>query len=55
MIGVHGCEAQLLCDGAFYAGRRFANRAGALAHAADVRARLEQDGWQEITLAPPAA
>ena len=53
--GAHGCEAQLHRDGAFYAGRRFANRAGALTHAADVRTRLEQDGWHEITSEPPAA
>ena len=30
--GAHGCEAQLLRDSAFYAGRRFADRAQALAH-----------------------
>ena len=53
--GVYGCEAQLLRDGDFYAGRRFAHRAGALAHAADVRTRLEQDGWQAINSEPPAA
>jgi hypothetical protein len=43
--GRDGCEAQLLRDGDFYAGRRFADRAGALAHAADVRTRLEADDW----------
>ena len=32
-------------DSAFYAGRRFADRAQALAHTETVRARLERDGW----------
>jgi hypothetical protein len=43
--GAVGCEAQLLRDGAFYKGRRFATRAQALAHSARVRLRLEREGW----------
>ena len=46
--GPYGCEAQLLRNGDFYAGRRFADRAGALAHAETVRARLEAEGWTRV-------
>ena len=46
--GLYGCEAQLLRDGDFYAGRRFTDRAGAVTHATSVRARLEADGWTPL-------
>jgi hypothetical protein len=47
--GAYGCEAQLHPDGAFYAGRRFADGAHALEHVSQVRARLEAEEW---TLVP---
>jgi hypothetical protein len=50
--GRYGCEAQLSRDGAFYADRRFADRAQALAHVGEVRARLEREGWTLIRAEP---
>ena len=47
--GEYGSEAQLLCDGEWYAGRRFGDRAHAVAHSDAVRARLARDGWTVTT------
>jgi hypothetical protein len=47
--GADGCEAQMVRDGEFFAGRRFADRTHALAHAEAIRALLEGGGW--VTLA----
>ena len=47
--GELGCEVQLLRDGEFDKGRRFATRARALAHATAMRALLEgEGGWTRI-------
>ena len=47
--GEYGSEAQLLCEGEWYAGRRFGDRAHAVAHSDAVRARLARDGWTVTT------
>jgi hypothetical protein len=44
-VGQDGCEALLFRDGEFYAGRRFPDRAHALAHTTAMRALLEGGGW----------
>ncbi len=43
--GEYGWEFRLLKDGDFYAGRRFALKADANAHADIIRGDLERDGW----------
>jgi hypothetical protein len=43
--GPDGCEAQLLRDGEFYAGRRFDRREMALHYVHRRRSELERDGW----------
>jgi hypothetical protein len=44
--GDFGCEVQLFRNGAFYAGRRFELREGALRHADVLKADLIGLGWQ---------
>jgi hypothetical protein len=43
--GEYGCEVRLFRDSEFSAGRRFPDRAHALAHATALRAMLENGGW----------
>ena len=41
-----GCELRMLQNGEWLSGRRFSDKARAMAHGDDVRRQLEQRGWQ---------
>jgi hypothetical protein len=40
-----GCELRMLQNGEWLSGRRFSDRARAIAHGEDVRQQLESRGW----------
>jgi len=42
-----GCELRMLQNGEWLSGRRFSDRARAIAHGEDVRQQLESRGWVE--------
>jgi hypothetical protein len=41
-----GCELRLLQNGEWLSGRRFSDKARAMAHGDDVRHQLESRGWR---------
>ena len=41
-----GCELRMLQNGEWLSGRRFSDKARAMAHGDDVRHQLEQRGWR---------
>jgi hypothetical protein len=41
-----GCELRMLQNGEWLSGRRFSDRARAMAHGEDARHQLEARGWQ---------
>jgi hypothetical protein len=47
-----GCELRMLQNGEWLSGRRFSDKARAMAHGDDVRQQLEERGWREAASVP---